>query len=117
MRQSLHLQVARWLRVILWLTPVAVLAVWVGGSALPSLAIEARIGTLCSAGAAALRTAVTGAPLLRNVRAASSAPVQTVPGMPPVPDPNNLYSEIAAGELSAQVAADPARIYVPNRRS
>jgi len=43
--------------------------------------------------------------------------VQTVQGMPPVPDPNNLYSEIAAGELSAQVAADPARIYVPNRRS
>jgi len=113
----LHLQVARWLRAALWLSPVVVLSVWIGGSALPSLAIETRIGALCSAGAAALRTAANSTPSLGTARAASSAPVQTVQGMPPVPDPNNLYSEIAAGELSAQVAADPARIYVPNRRS
>lgn len=111
------LQVARWLRVILWLTPVVVPAVWVGGSALPSLAIEARIGALCSAGAAVLRTAATGAPLLRNVRAASGTPVQTVPGMPAVADPGNLYSETTAGELSPMVAGDLVRIYVPNRRS
>jgi YVTN family beta-propeller protein len=42
-------------------------------------------------------------------------PLVTVPGMPPVPDPRNLYSEIAAGKLSAAVAGALPRIYVPNR--
>jgi YVTN family beta-propeller protein len=37
--------------------------------------------------------------------------------MPPVPDPNNLYSETTAGELSPTVTGDLPRIYVPNRRS
>ena len=41
-------------------------------------------------------------------------PVQTVPGMPPVPDPNNLYSETAAGKMSPNVAGALERIYVPN---
>jgi YVTN family beta-propeller protein len=43
--------------------------------------------------------------------------VDTVPGMPPVPDPANLYSEAGAGKLSPQVAEDLPRVYVPNRRS
>lgn len=43
--------------------------------------------------------------------------VETVQGMPPVVDPANLYSETAAGKLRPDVAAAPARIYVPNRRS
>jgi len=42
------------------------------------------------------------------------APVQTVPGMPPVPDPTNLYSETAAGRLSPAVAGALPRVYVPN---
>jgi len=42
------------------------------------------------------------------------AQVQTVPGMPPVPDPQNLYSEIAAGKVSAAIANDPALVYVPH---
>jgi YVTN family beta-propeller protein len=50
--------------------------------------------------------------------AAPRAPaVSTVPGMPPVPDPGNLYSEAAAGRLSAAVAGDLSRVYVPNLRS
>jgi YVTN family beta-propeller protein len=61
--------------------------------------------------------AASSAPLLRTVRASAGDPVRTLPGMPPVPDPNNLYSETAAGELSQQVAGDPPRVYVPNRRS
>jgi YVTN family beta-propeller protein len=44
-------------------------------------------------------------------------PVVTVPGMPPVIDPANLYSEIGADRLSAAVKNDLARVYVPNRRS
>jgi YVTN family beta-propeller protein len=43
--------------------------------------------------------------------------VVTVPGMPGVPDPSNLYSETSAGKVSAAVAADLARVYVPNLQS
>ena len=46
-----------------------------------------------------------------------AAPVMTIPGMPPVADARNLYSEVAAGKLSPAVAGDLVRIYVPNLRS
>jgi len=49
--------------------------------------------------------------------AAPGAAVTTVPGMPPVPDASNLYSETAAGKFSAAVQGDLERIYVPNLRS
>jgi len=48
--------------------------------------------------------------------AQAPATVATVPGMPPVPDPANLYSETAAGKMSAAVAGDLPRVYVPNLR-
>jgi YVTN family beta-propeller protein len=41
----------------------------------------------------------------------------TIPGMPPVVDPANLYSETTAGKLSPAVAGDLARVYVPNLQS
>jgi YVTN family beta-propeller protein len=41
----------------------------------------------------------------------------TVPGMPPVVDPGNLYSEATAGKLSPAVAADLPRVYVPHVQS
>jgi len=44
----------------------------------------------------------------------AASAITTVPGMPPVPDPTNLYSETAAGKLSAAVAGDLPRVYVPN---
>jgi YVTN family beta-propeller protein len=47
----------------------------------------------------------------------SAGKVATVPGMPPVTNPANLYSETAAGKLSPAVAGDLARVYVPNRIS
>jgi YVTN family beta-propeller protein len=43
--------------------------------------------------------------------------IAPVPGMPPVVDPANLYSETTAGKLSAVVAADLPRVYVPNLQS
>ncbi|MEP6678304.1 MAG: YncE family protein [Betaproteobacteria bacterium] len=55
--------------------------------------------------------------LASAVGAQAPATVSTVPGMPPVPDAANLYSEIGAGRLSAAVAADLPRVYVPNVRS
>ena len=41
--------------------------------------------------------------------------VVTVPGMPPVVDKNNLYSETGARRLSPAVAGALERVYVPNR--
>jgi YVTN family beta-propeller protein len=51
--------------------------------------------------------------------AAEPAPrsIQTVPGMPPVIDPNNLYSGTRADKLSPVVAKHLHRVYVPNRTS
>jgi YVTN family beta-propeller protein len=48
---------------------------------------------------------------------AAAAGVTTVPGMPPVVDARNLYSEVAAGKISAALRDDLERIYVPNLRS
>jgi YVTN family beta-propeller protein len=49
--------------------------------------------------------------------APAPAHVATVPGMPPVIDPSDLYSETRTGHLSAAVKGDLERIYVPNLRS
>ena len=58
------------------------------------------------------------APTASVSASATAAPsVVTVPGMPPVPDARNLYSEVAAGKISAAIAGDLQRIYVPNLRS
>ena len=43
--------------------------------------------------------------------------VETVAGMPPVPDPANLYSETAAGKLSPAVEGALERVYVPHVQS
>jgi YVTN family beta-propeller protein len=43
--------------------------------------------------------------------------IQTVPGMPPVIDPSNLYSETLPDKLSPVVAKHLHRVYVPNRTS
>lgn len=59
-------------------------------------------------------------PLVVALSCAAQAQVQAVkviPGMPPVPDPHNLYSETTAGKVASAVAGDLERIYVPNLRS
>ncbi len=56
------------------------------------------------------------APLIYGAEPAQRS-VQTVPGMPPVIDPNNLYSEIRPDKLSPTVAKHLSRVYVPNRSS
>jgi YVTN family beta-propeller protein len=70
----------------------------------------------------ALATAVLTASisLARAAEQAGSSPertVQTLPGMPPVVDPNNLYSETRSDKLSSIVAKHLSRVYVPNRSS
>ncbi|MHB1951114.1 MAG: YVTN family beta-propeller repeat protein [Acidiferrobacteraceae bacterium] len=49
--------------------------------------------------------------------AIAATPIQTVPGMPPVVDPHNLYSEAGKNMLSPAVAGALSRVYVPNLRS
>ncbi len=49
--------------------------------------------------------------------AQGTAAGQTTPGTMPVPDPNNLYSETAAGKFSPHVAGALSRIYVPNHKA
>jgi YVTN family beta-propeller protein len=65
--------------------------------------------------AAAIAVALVS--LALPVAAQAPARVTTVPGMPPVADASNLYSETSAGKLSAAVAGDLARVYVPNLQS
>jgi YVTN family beta-propeller protein len=45
----------------------------------------------------------------------ASTAINTVAGMPPVVDPKNLYSEVAAGKMSAAMNGVLERVYVPNR--
>ncbi len=48
---------------------------------------------------------------------AAALTVTTVPGMPPVVDPSNLYSEQTAGKVAAAIANDLPRVYVPHVKS
>jgi YVTN family beta-propeller protein len=48
---------------------------------------------------------------------AKTTSIQTVPGMPAVIDPSNLYSETRPDKLSPVVAKHLLRVYVPNRQS
>lgn len=47
---------------------------------------------------------------------ATPSAIRTVPGMPPVPDPQNLYSETTPNHWSAAVKGHLERVYVPNLR-
>ncbi len=50
-------------------------------------------------------------------RLLATGALDLLPGMPPVVDPANLYSEATAGHLSAAVADDLPRVYVPTLKS
>ncbi|AMP09091.1 lactonase, 7-bladed beta-propeller family protein [Collimonas arenae] len=66
-----------------------------------------------------LALSVSGALAVLSIAcSASAAPaITTVPGMAPVVNPANLYSEAGAGHFSPAVAGALPRIYVPNLRS
>ena len=110
----MRLHIGRWLGLTLWLVPVLGLCGWAGVAALPALGAHDITGALCSAGSSARNAARLASPLLREIRA---GPVDTLPGMPPVQNPGNLYSAAGAGKLSAAVDGALSRIYVPNLRS
>jgi YVTN family beta-propeller protein len=83
-------------------------------SALFALGAAAVVGTVFAAGLSTTLSPVApqdGKPLQ------ATHGIQTVPGMPPVVDPANLYSETAAGHMSPAVKGHLERVYVPNLRS
>jgi YVTN family beta-propeller protein len=77
------------------------------------LVAAGRLGCAAVAFAAALACAQQPAAPAPAARPA----VNTVPGMPPVPDAANLYSEATAGKLSSAVSGALARVYVPHVQS
>jgi YVTN family beta-propeller protein len=81
-------------------------------AALGVATMSARLGA--QPGGAASGAAAASAP---KAAAAAAPAVTTIPGMPPVSDPRNLYSEVAAGKISPALREDLERIYVPNLRS
>src|SRR5262245_42110178 len=87
-RRSRHLLAHRRRRVVAWssagLVVVLLLTAW-------------GLGVFSRAPLPSARAQSSGA-------APVPAAIQTIPGMPPVPDPRNLYSETAVGRLSPAVA-------------
>jgi YVTN family beta-propeller protein len=75
------------------------------------------VALIAAIGIAAVLTSIF--PAHAAEKSANSMPpkIQTAPGMPPVVDPNNLYSETRPDKLSATVAKHLSRVYVPNRAS
>ena len=70
-----------------------------------------RLERIASKGGLAL-----GAAVVASIVWAATPAVSTVPGMPPVPDPANIYSETSADKVSPALKDDLVRIYVPNLR-
>ncbi len=82
------------------------------------------VGLMAVAGVLVASQVSGAAPEARAAQAASasasgpaSRAIVPLPGMPPVPDPRNLYSETGAAKVSAALQGDLERIYVPNLRS
>ena len=96
-------------------TPAIVAAVTVVGAI--SGWVAAQTST-APAKAPSATSAASATPAAR-VDAPAVLPAGAVPvaveGMPPIIDPNNLYSEVAADRMSPAVAGAMERVYVPNR--
>ena len=83
---------------------------WQAAAAVGALALAA--GAAMSANTAAPTAGSAPAPV-----AVQALAVSTVPGMPPVVDARNVYSEVAPGKVSSALQGDLERVYVPNLRS
>ena len=83
---------------------------------LSSIGLAGRVVARRSLGCALL-SLVMGLWAWSAVAQQTSRGVETVPGMPPVPDPANLYSETRPDRMSAAVADALPRVYVPNLKS
>ena len=74
----------------------------------------------CLFSSLAVATLVAALPCAAQPAAPATVPapaIATIPGMPPVVDPSNLYSETSASHLSEAVRDALPRVYVPNIQS
>jgi YVTN family beta-propeller protein len=83
----------------------------------PGLPATVALLALLAVPALTTLNAQTQTPAPAPATAAAPGAIATVPGMPPVTDPANLYSETAAGKLGPAMAGVLDRVYVPNLRS
>ena len=86
----------------------------------------ALLAIACSDGGGSNQAQTTTTPPVTDTSATtpSTAPttappkkIDTIPGMPAVPDPSNIYSETTTGKFSDAVKGDLTRVYVPNHGS
>ena len=67
--------------------------------------------------AAALSAALAVHPCFAQPATSAAPAIATIPGMPPVVDPTNLYSETSPAHMSAIASRALPRVYVPNIQS
>ena len=101
----------RTIAIVAAVTVVGAISGWVaaqtaGTAAKPLPATSA--GSAAPAAKADAPAAGTASPVPANIPVA-------VEGMPPIIDPNNLYSEVGADRMSPAAAGALERVYVPNR--
>jgi YVTN family beta-propeller protein len=91
-------------------------------SRLPVLVIAVLLVAACSSGnkqgagaSSSSTSAASPAPTTSTARPAPA--IDVVPGMPPVVDPSNIYSEQGVGMLADVVKGDRELVYVPNGMS
>ncbi|MBE9605333.1 YncE family protein [Acetobacteraceae bacterium H6797] len=100
----------------------AALPAWAQQSSMPGMDMPARPAPAARApqpAPAAPGPAVPAPAASAPAPATPAAPaaVQTVPGMPPVIDPRDIYSEVRGPGVAPALRNDLPRIYVPNLRS
>ncbi|MFG2951209.1 YncE family protein [Streptomyces adustus] len=81
--------------------------------------VSATLLTACGSGSGdqAHESAATKAAAIREPRPQQQADDQSLPGMPPVLDPKDVYAADRPNQLSPVVKDFPSRVYVPNTQS
>jgi YVTN family beta-propeller protein len=92
-------------RLVVVLTGVALLAVACGDGG------SDQAATTSTTAASTSQTTATTVPATTTV----PRKIDTIPGMPPVPDPSNIYSETKTDNFAAATKGALTRVYVPNR--
>src|SRR5262245_50851606 len=68
----------------------------------------------CSSGGSKAAASSGSSASSGTTTSSSAVSIKVVPGMPPVVDPHNIYSEQGAGMLADAVKGDRELVYVPN---
>jgi YVTN family beta-propeller protein len=79
--------------------------------------LSLRHALLFGAAASTLANPAFAQPAAVSPAATVKPAVATIPGMPPVPDPANLYSEQTMNKVLPSIASDLQRVYVPHIQS